>query len=239
VRIHLFIPCFVDLFSPEVGRATARILTRLGHEVHCPEGQTCCGQPALNSGYFFDAERLAKRLFEVLGDGEPDAVVAPSGSCVAALREVGPRHLSLDREDLGRLYELSEFLTEKLGVIDLGAEFPHRVAWHDGCHPLRELGIRDGPRRLVRAARGATLLELSPAEECCGFGGTFAVKFDEVSAAMGMRKLRAIVATGAEYVASTEPSCLLQIRGLLERAGSGIRAIHLSQILDGGGDADE
>jgi L-lactate dehydrogenase complex protein LldE len=234
VRINLFIPCFVDLLTPEVGTATARVLRRLGHDVRYPEGQTCCGQPALNAGHFPDAECLARRLLEILARDEPDAVVAPSGSCVAALRAAGPRHLGLDHPVLERLFELSEFLDEDSRTADLGAEFPHSVTWHDGCHALRELSIREGPRRLLRGVRGLRLREMEDGEECCGFGGTFAVKLPEVSAAMGRRKVEAILATGAEYVASTEPSCLLQIRGLLERRGCGVRTVHLAEILSGG-----
>ncbi|MHC4471093.1 MAG: (Fe-S)-binding protein [Planctomycetota bacterium] len=234
MRVALFVPCFVDQLAPEVGFATARLLGRLGHPVHYPEAQTCCGQPALNSGLFDDAECLARRLLDVLSEGEPDAVVCPSGSCVAALRKIGPRHTGLAHPLLDRLYELSEFLVDRLGVEEVGARFPGRVTYHDACHPLRELGIREGPRRLLRAVEGLDLLEMEPPDECCGFGGTFAVKMAEVSAAMGERKVRAIEASGADWVVSTEPSCLMQIDGILRRKRSRVRAVHLASVLAGG-----
>ncbi len=235
MRVALFIPCFVDLLVPQVGLATARLLARLGHEVIYPAGQTCCGQPALNAGRFEDAACLARRLCDLLAAASPDAVVAPSGSCVAALRVEGPDRLGLDHDVLGRLLELSEFLAAE-GEIDVGARFPGRVTWHDGCHALRELGVRDGPRALLGAVRDLELVEMQAAEECCGFGGTFAVKAPAVSAGMGARKVDAIEASGAAFVASTEPSCLLQIDGLLRRRRSRIRTIHLAEILasDGG-----
>ena len=233
MRIALFIPCFVDLFSPEVGLAAARILTRLGHDVAYPEGQTCCGQPALNSGYSDHAEHLARRLLDLLDREDPDAVVAPSGSCVAALRKVLPHRTTFAHAALGRLFELSEFLTGHHEPSAIGASFPYRVTWHDACHPLRELGIRYGPRRLLDAVEGLTRVEMEYADECCGFGGTFAVKHPEASAGMGERKARAAIATGAEFVASTESSCLMQIGGVLLKMGSPLKPIHLASILGG------
>jgi len=230
VRVALFIPCFVDLLAPRVGVATARLLAHLGHEVVYPSDQTCCGQPALNAGRVEDAACLARRLCDVLEAAAPDVVVAPSGSCVAALRIEGPARLGLDHEVLGRLRELSEFLVEH-DTIDLDACFPARVTWHDGCHALRELGVGDGPRALLGAVEALELVELPNAQECCGFGGTFAVKAPAVSAGMGTRKVEAIEATGADFVASTEPSCLLQIDGLLRRRRTRIHTVHLAEIL--------
>ncbi len=238
MRIALFVPCHVDLLRPGAARAAARVLRRLGHEVRVPEGQTCCGQPALNAGYFRDFACLARRLLDLLDRDEPDAVVAPSGSCVAALRVTGPRHLGLSHPLLDRLYEFSEFLTRVLGVTDVGARFPGTVTWHDGCHALRGLRIREGPRRLLRAVRGLTLVEMEEPDECCGFGGTFAVKMPEVSAALGERKARAVAASGAAYVSATEPSCLVQIEGVLRRRGSAVRAVHLAEILASGEGGD-
>jgi L-lactate dehydrogenase complex protein LldE len=230
MRVALFVPCFVDLFAPEVAVAAHRVLTRLGHEVSYPAGQTCCGQPALNSGYFEDAECLARRLLDLLSKEKPDAVVSPSGSCVAALRTATGH----DHPALARLFEFSQFLTDELNVTDLGASFPGRVTWHDACHPLRELGIRDGPRRLLAAVSDLELVEMDSSDECCGFGGTFAVKAPEVSVGMGERKIAAIEAAGVDFVASTESSCLMQIGGLLARKGSHTRPIHLAEILAGG-----
>ncbi len=235
MRVALFVPCFMDVFAPRAAMAAARVLRRLGHEVAYPEGQTCCGQPALNAGRFADAACLARRLLEVLAAGEPEAVVSPSGSCVAALRVEGPRQTGLSHRILSRLFEFSEFLTGVLGVTDVGASFPGTVAWHDGCHALRTLGVRDGPRRLLAAVRGLTLRELPAPAECCGFGGVFAVKYAGTSAGIAARKADAVAATGASYVASTESSCLLQIEGVLRRRGSRVRALHLAEILAGGG----
>lgn len=232
MRVALFVPCFVDVLKPEVAVAVCRVLSRLGHEVIYPEGQTCCGQPALNAGYHQDAECLARRLLDLLAKEDPDAVVSPSGSCVSALRTAtGGDHAVLDR-----VFEFSQFLTDELGVFDLGARFVGRVTWHDACHPLRELGIREGPRRLLEAVEGLELIEMEPSDECCGFGGTFAVKAPLVSTGMGERKIRAIEASGAAFVSSTESSCLMQIGGLLEKRGSRVRPIHLAEILEGDGD---
>lgn len=233
VRIALFVPCFVDLLQPEVGMATARLLERLGHDIVYDAEQTCCGQPALNAGHIGHAKTLAERLLRIFEAQEPDAVVAPSGSCVAALRVAGPEHLGIESPVLDRLYELTEFLTEHLGIDDVGAQFEGRVTWHDACHPLRELGIGVGPRRLLRAVRGLDLRDTEPSDECCGFGGMFAVKAADVSAAMGTRKIEAIERSGADWVASTESSCLMQIEGLLRRRASPVRAIHIAEILGG------
>jgi L-lactate dehydrogenase complex protein LldE len=232
MRVALFVPCFVDILNPEVAVAVCRVLSRLGHEVICPEGQTCCGQPALNAGFHGDAECLARRLLDLIAKESPDAVVSPSGSCVSALRTA----TGGDHELLDRVFEFSQFLTDELGVTDVGARFTGRVTWHDACHPLRELGIRAGPRKLLAAVGGLELREMDPSEECCGFGGTFAVKAPLVSTGMGERKLRAIEASGADFVASTESSCLMQIGGLLKRRGSSVRPIHLAEILAGAGD---
>jgi L-lactate dehydrogenase complex protein LldE len=234
MRIALFVPCFVDVLDPAVGTATVRVLRRLGHEVSYPEDQTCCGQPALTMGHFADALPVARRQLDVLFREEPDAVVCPSGSCVAALRELAPHRAGLEHPGLSRLFELSEFLVGELGVTDVGAEFPGVVTWHDACHPLRELGVRDGPRALLAAVAGLTLVEMETSEECCGFGGAFSVNLPEVSAGMGERKAAAIEATGADWVASTEPSCLMQIDGVLRRRGSRVRGVHLAKILAGG-----
>ena len=233
MRVALFVPCFVDVLDPGIGMATARILARLGPEVSYPEDQTCCGQPALTMGHFREALPVAIRQLDALGRDDPEAVVCPSGSCVAALREIAPHRAGLAHALLPRLFELSEFLTGKLGITDVGATFPGTVTWHDACHPLRELGVRDGPRRLLSAVKGLTLLEMDASEECCGFGGAFSVRMPEVSVGMGERKVAAIEATGAEFVSSTEPSCLMQIDGILRRRGARTRGVHLARILAG------
>lgn len=234
MRVALFIPCFVDLLVPEVGVATARLLRRLGHEVHYPEGQTCCGQPALSSGYFRESLALARRQLDILGEGDPDAVVAPSGSCVTALRKIGPARTGLSHPLLDRLYEVTEFLVDELGVTDVGAELRGTATYHDACHPLRELGVGEQPRRLLGAVKGLSLVEMAPSAECCGFGGSFSLNFPAVSSGMGCRKADAVEATGADWVVSTEPSCLMQIDGILKRRKSRVRALHVAQVLCGG-----
>lgn len=233
MRISLFIPCFVDQLAPEVGLATARVLEGLGHEVQYEADQTCCGQPALNAGQHAHAESLARRQFDILRQGGAEAIVAPSGSCVAALKETLRGQAGVDPEALDRIWELSQFLVDVLDVEDVGASLPRRVTFHDSCHPLRELGIKDQPRRLLAAVKGLDLVEMDHSEECCGFGGTFAVKYPEVSVGMGERKIRSVLDSGAQYVVSTESSCLMQIRGLLERQGSAIGAVHIASILAG------
>ncbi|MFV1958705.1 MAG: (Fe-S)-binding protein [Planctomycetota bacterium] len=233
MRVSLFVPCFVDQLAPQIAVATARVLERLGHNLHLPLGQTCCGQPALNAGHFPEALHLARHQLEALGGGDPEAVVSPSGSCVAALRVLAPRHLGLDHPLLDRIFEFSQFLVEETGQVDVGASFEGRLTWHDACHPTRLLGIREGPRRLLAAVRGLELVEMESSDECCGFGGTFAMKFPAISSGIGARKVDQILASGADAVASTEPSCLMQIGGLLERRGSRVRALHLAEILAG------
>ena len=222
MRIALFITCIGDAVRPEVGRATVEVLERLGHEVAFPAGQTCCGQMHINSGYRTEGERLAARTGEIFADAE--LIVSPSSSCVGTLRERCPQlH--------GRLYELSELLIERLGVSDVGAVFPHRVAYHPTCHSLRITQVGDAPLRLLRAVGGLELVDLDGAAECCGFGGTFAIKNADTSTAMVTDKCAAIVASGASVVTAVDSSCLLQIGGRLAREGVGVRALHLAEIL--------
>ncbi len=234
-------PCFVDQFAPQVGFDTVRVLRRIGHEVYFPEAQTCCGQPAFNTGFWSDARPVAERFVRVFEAAE--AVVAPSASCITMVRKFYPE--LLDGSPLRdaaialtkRVYELSEFLTGVARVTDVGAVFPHRVTYHHACHALRELGIRDGPRRLLENVRGLELVEMSRAEECCGFGGTFSVKFPMIAAAMADSKIEAIVASTAAYVTSTDPSCLMHLDGILRRHNAGAKTIHLSGILAADGSA--
>jgi L-lactate dehydrogenase complex protein LldE len=242
VRVALFITCVNDALYPATGRAVVSVLERLGVRVEFPAEQTCCGQMHYNTGYRHDTEPLARRYAAAFACY--DAIVAPSGSCAAMVREHYPRMAERARAegDGGRLaetvaevvpktYELSEFLTDVLGVTDLGAHFPHRVAYHPTCHSLRLLRVGDRPRRLLEAVRGLELAELSGAEECCGFGGTFAVKNQSVSAAMGSDKARNAVNTGAEVLCSADNSCLMHIGGILSRQRSGMRVAHLAEIL--------
>jgi L-lactate dehydrogenase complex protein LldE len=238
MRVALFITCIGDMILPEVGRSTVAVLERLGHEVVFPNEQTCCGQLHANSGYREIATALARRFVHVFE--EYDTIVSPSSSCVGMVRTVYPELAResgdprLEREvgDLApRVFELSELLVRRLGVTDVGAAFSERVTYHPTCHSLRVTRVGDAPLRLLREVQGLELVELPGAHECCGFGGTFAVKNAETSTAMVDDKCRAIVATGARVCAALDGSCLLQIGGRLEREGSGVRALHLAEIL--------
>jgi L-lactate dehydrogenase complex protein LldE len=229
-RVALFVTCLADTLFPEVGKATVTVLERLGVEVEFPREQTCCGQMHGNSGYPKEAAQLARRFVEVF-DGY-DAVVTPSGSCAAQVR-AHYAHL-LGGDDRGvpaRTWELSQYLTGVLDVEDVGSGFTGSVAYHPTCHSLRLLQVGDAPLQLLRAVPGLELVDLPDAEECCGFGGTFAVKNAGVSAAMLDDKLRAVDASGAGAVCACDSSCLMHIGGGLHRRGSGVRPLHLAEIL--------
>ena len=225
MRVALFIPCFVDQLFPNVGIAVVTVLRRLSIEVDYPAAQTCCGQPAFNTGYWDEARELARRCSEVFAGVE--AIVCPSGSCAAMLRNSYP--------ELGvqppAVYEFSEFLVRKFGVTDVGAKFPGRVTYHDSCHALRELRLKDEPRQLLQKVRGLELVEMGEAETCCGFGGTFSVKFPMISYAMDEVKVNSIQKTGAQYVVSGDSSCLMQIDGYLRRNRLPIKTISLAEVL--------
>jgi L-lactate dehydrogenase complex protein LldE len=222
VRVALFITCFNDTLFPQTGRAVVTLLERLGCEVDFPEGQTCCGQMHTNTGYRERGLALARRFERVFADAE--VVVSPSASCVAYLRENGA---GLN----GRLFELTEFLVDRLGVEDVGATFPHRVTLHPTCHSVRLMGIGDRPRRLLERVRGIDLVELGDAAVCCGFGGTFAVKNADTSMAMLSDKLTDVFNTGAEVCTAADNSCLLHIGGALRRQRARVRVMHLAEIL--------
>ena len=238
VRVALFITCFNDTLFPATGQAMVALLERLGHDVVFPQAQTCCGQMHINTGYQRDALGLVRHFVDVF---EPyEAIVSPSASCVGSVREqhamvarrYGDAALAQRAEDVGaRTYELSELLIDVLDVEDVGAYFPHRVAYHPTCHSLRGLRVGDKPLRLLRRVRGLELLELARAEECCGFGGTFALKNADVSTAMLGDKIRHVADTGAEVCAAVDNSCLMHIGGGLSRLRSGIRTVHLAEIL--------
>lgn len=228
MRIALFVTCIGDTLLPDVGKATVRVLERLGHEVVFPADQTCCGQMHLNSGYRDEARVLARRFVDIFG--EYDAVVSPSSSCVGMVRDLYPQLLG--ETPIGeRVFELSELLVHGLGVEDVGASFPHRVTYHPTCHSLRVTRVGDAPLRLLRSVRGLELVELPAADECCGFGGTFSVKNADTSLAMLDDKCASIEATGASVCSAVDGSCLLHIGGGLERKGSGVRTLHLAEIL--------
>jgi L-lactate dehydrogenase complex protein LldE len=229
VRIALFVTCVADTMFPGAARATTQVLERLGHEVVVPARQTCCGQMHLNSGYRDDAAGLARRFVETFGDYE--VVVAPSSSCVGAVRELYPKLLGLSDPVLERTVELSELLVHRLGVEDVGASFPHRVAYHPTCHSLRVTRVGDAPLRLLRRVRGLELVDFPNPEECCGFGGTFAIKNADTSSAMLADKCDAVEESGAEVCTAVDGSCLLQIGGGLSRRGSSVRVLHLAEVL--------
>lgn len=235
MKITLFIPCFVDLCFPEAGISIVKILEKLGHTIDYPEEITCCGQPAFNSGCWDEARDVAVRVVERLRDSE--AVVIASGSCGAMLK-VFYKELFADTahqkhawEVADKTWEFSDFLVTKLGVTDLGAKFPAKVTFHDGCHGLRELGIKKQPRALLAKVQGLELLEMDAAENCCGFGGTFAAKFPMISSAMGDAKCASALETGAEYIVSNDSSCLMHQQGLIDRQGLALKTIHLAQVL--------
>ncbi|RRR99601.1 (Fe-S)-binding protein [Glycomyces terrestris] len=231
-RVALFITCVNDALFPETPKAVVAILERLGYEVDFPAAQTCCGQMHANSGYKRDAARLARSFEQVFGGY--DAIVTPSGSCAAMARDQYPH---LTGSAIGqRVHELSEFLIDVAGVEDVGAHFPHTVTYHPTCHGTRALGLGDKPLRLLRAVGGIELVDLPAADQCCGFGGTFALKNAEVSSAMLADKCANAAATGAEYLAAADNSCLTHIGGgvnRLERTGAarGPRPIHYAEIL--------
>jgi L-lactate dehydrogenase complex protein LldE len=222
LRIALFITCFNDTLFPATGQAVVTLLERLGCEVVFPEEQTCCGQMHGNTGYEALGQGLVSRWERVFAD-EP-LVVSPSASCVGFVREHVP-------SASGRLFELTEFLIDRLGVVDVGAAFPHRVTLHPTCHSLRLLHVGDRPRRLLEAVRGIDLVDLPEADECCGFGGTFAIKNADTSMAMLGDKLRRVLDTRAEVCTAADNSCLLQIGGALSRRRTGVRVLHLAEIL--------
>jgi L-lactate dehydrogenase complex protein LldE len=238
MRVALMVTCLNDALFPDAGKATATLLRRLGVDVEFPAAQTCCAQPMVNTGYLDEAVPVVRsfvRAFEGY-----DAVVVPSGSCAGSVRH---QHRIVARRagDAGlaaavaetspRTHELSEFLVDVLGVTDVGAYFPHTVTYHPTCHSLRMLGVGDRPRRLLQAVRGLRLVELPREEECCGFGGTFAVKNAETSVAMGADKARHVRDTGAEVLVAGDSSCLMHIGGVLSRQHSGVRAMHLAEVL--------
>ena len=238
MRVALMVTCINDALFPDVGKAVVTLLRRLGVDVDFPEGQTCCGQPMVNTGYLDEAVP-ALRSFVSAFDGY-DAIVTPSGSCagcarhqhgIVARRSGDPELVAAVARTGPRTYELSELLVDVLGVTDVGAYFPHRVTYHPTCHSLRMLGVGDRPSTLLRAVRGLELVELPRAEECCGFGGTFAVKNADTSVAMVSDKARHVRETGAEVLVAGDSSCLMNIGGALTRQRAGVRVMHLAEVL--------
>ncbi len=227
MRVCLFMTCLADTLYPAVGQATVTLLERLGCEVDFPEAQTCCGQMHMNTGYPELAGRLVRGFATTFADAE--AVVLPSGSCAAMLRRHAD-HVS-PGVVMPPVYELSEFLVDVLGVTDVGATFEHSVTYHPTCHSLRLLGVGDRPYRLLRHVRGLRLQELPDADQCCGFGGTFALKNADTSSAMGRDKIDAVLDTGAEFLCASDASCLMHLSGIAAKEGAPVQTLHLAQIL--------
>jgi L-lactate dehydrogenase complex protein LldE len=242
------VTCLNDALFPHTGRAVVRLLRRLGVQVEFPDGQTCCGQAMVNTGYLDEAVPLVRGFVSAF-EGY-DAVVTPSGSCAGSARHQhelvarrsGDRGLVAGVHRVSpRVYELSEFLVDVLGVTDVGAYYPHSVTYHPSCHSLRALGVGDRPQRLLRQVRGLTLVDLADADQCCGFGGTFALKNADTSIAMGSDKARHVCETGAEVLVAGDNSCLMHIGGVLSRQRAGVKVTHLAEVLasteEGGVDA--
>ena len=235
MRITLFVPCFIDSLYPNVAMSMVRIFEQLGHTVDFPENQTCCGQPPFNSGYWEEARSVASKQLEAFKNA--DCIVSGSGSCGAMFKVFYPElfhghSLEAEAKTLSaKTWEFSEFLVSKLKITDVGARFEGRATFHDGCHGLRELGTKEAPRTLLRAVRGLELVEMGEAESCCGFGGTFAVKYPQISTAMAEVKCASICETKADYVISNDSSCLMQISGWLNRNVGSVKCLHLAEVL--------
>ena len=234
--VQLFIPCYIDQLYPQTGFNTIKILEKAGCRVHYNPEQTCCGQPAFNSGYWKEAASLAEKFLNDFNADIP--IISPSGSCSSFIIHHYNKILS-QRPDLmerhqqmkNNIYELSDFLVNVLKIENLGASFPHKVTFHDSCSALREYGIKDEPRRLLAQVAGLELIEMEESETCCGFGGTFAVKNAAISTAMAEKKVINALATNAEYVISTEASCLMNINGFCAKNKLPLKGIHLADIL--------
>jgi len=237
VRVSLFITCLVDQLWSAIGVSTVEVLRRVGCEVQFDERQTCCGQPAFNTGYRSEARQLAERFVRTFEESDAEFIVSPSGSCTAMVHHFA--ELFADEPDwrrraeavAKRTYELSSFLVGVLKVEDVGARWKGRVTWHDACHGLRDLNLKSEPRRLISKVRGAEFVELRNAEACCGFGGTFSVKYPEISVAILDEKIEAIEQAKVQAVVAADASCLMQIGGRLSRKGSNVRVMHLAELL--------
>lgn len=240
MKVSLFITCLVDQMFPHIGVAVTRVLTKLGVEVRFNSEQTCCGQPAFNTGYRQDARAVALPMLSLFEREleTADYLVAPSGSCTAMVKKFYPElfahepELRRRAERVGqRFFEFSQFLVDVLGVEDVGASYEGRVTYHDSCHLLRELGVASAPRRLIRNVRGVEFIEMDSADACCGFGGTFSVKYPEISTAITAEKANSIERSGAEVAVACDASCLMQTSGLLSRRGAPVRCLHIAELL--------
>ncbi|MCS6907404.1 MAG: (Fe-S)-binding protein [Anaerolineales bacterium] len=237
--VQLFVTCIIDTFYPEIGRAVVQVLNRVGRIVEFPPEQTCCGQPAFNAGLWDQARSIAIHTLKTFEKTRGDIVI-PSGSCTSMIRYHYPELFANDpawlkraRAFANRVYELSEYLVDRLGITDVGARFPQKITYHSSCHLLRELGVDRQPRALLAQVRGAELVELPNTAECCGFGGVFSIEHPEISAAMLERKITNIEASGAPYVITCDAGCITNINGGLRRQKKPQRALHIAQVLAG------
>jgi L-lactate dehydrogenase complex protein LldE len=238
-HVSMFIPCLVDLFVPDIGRATAALLSRLGTDPVYHGEQTCCGQPAINTGHRRQAKKVAKHFLKVFGEDE--VVVSPSGSCIHTVKHLYPELFEDEpawrrrAEELApRLYELSQFIVDVMGVADVGAAFDGKVAYHESCHLLRGLAVSDQPKKLIQAVKGTALVPLTNADACCGFGGEFALNHPAISEAMVADKVKHFIASDADLLILSEPGCLLNVGGYLSRHHPGKKAVHIANFLTGG-----
>src|SRR5436190_264941 len=237
MKVALFVTCLVDQLCPNVGMATVEVLERAGCHVTFDDRQTCCGQPAFNTGYRKQAREFAKRFIEIFENTDAEAIVIPSGSCAAMVKhfhevfEAEPEWQVRADRIAAKTHELSVFLVNRLGVENVGAISNSKATWHDACHGLRDLGIRDEPRRLMNNVQGLEFIEMQNADVCCGFGGTFSVKYPEISAGILDNKIEMIEKSGADTVVACDASCLMQISGRLSRLGSNIQTKHIAEIL--------
>lgn len=237
-QVQLFIPCFVDQLYPETGMNMVKVLEKLGCKVTYNPKQTCCGQPAFNSGYWEEAKPVAQKfLKDFNGEGY---IVGPSGSCTGYVRNYYDKMLQDSAEHLqvdaikGKMFEFTEFLTEVLKVDDLGAVFNGKATYHDACGALRECGIKQGPRKLLQNVKGLELIEMKECETCCGFGGTFAVKFDPISIGMAQTKVQSAIETGAKYMISTDVSCMMHVQGYIDKHNLPMQTLHIADVLASG-----
>ena len=240
MKVSLFVTCLVDQMWTSIGVSSAEVLRRVGCEVEFDRRQTCCAQPAYNTGYLKEARQVAQRFISIFEESNADAIVSPSGSCTAMVRHY-PQLFAGDsewfpraQEVAAKTYELSSFLVRVLKVEDVGASWQGRVTWHDACHGLRDLNLKSEPRTLIRNVRGAEFVELEHADSCCGFGGTFSVKYPEISVAILDQKIDAIERSGVDAVVSGDASCLMQIGGRLSRKGSKVQVMHIAELLSHG-----
>jgi L-lactate dehydrogenase complex protein LldE len=237
MQVTLFVPCFMNTLYPQAAMSIVAVLERLGHSVDYHEDLFCCGQPAFNAGYWDEARQVAAPVVQRLSAAASDAIVIGSGSCGAMLKVFyrdlfANTPLATQAAAVGdKTWEFSDFLVSKLGVTDVGARFPAKVTFHDGCHGLRELHVKQQPRRLLEHVQGLELVEMRDSETCCGFGGTFSAKFPAISTAMGEVKCAAAAETEAQYIVSNDSSCLMQIQGLLDRQKKPIRTLHIAEVL--------